>query len=580
MQITVGQTRKRINSTSRVIYGGGTTLTNVKVKEPCSMQSPIFKVQGLSKEMLFNYLKWEADDFDRYYWVDDVVYINRHIQEIHCHLDPLATFRDAIDSTRAFVKYGDSSHWNTYIDDYRFSPEKRCIGTGAGADNMSVNFRLFEDGDEHGANTLFDTSSGTIIMNVMDCGYGGGAEPHTTTYGVHTYAMNFTAFKCILNDLTGWMDGLMDGYGTITGSVVDVMQFLTKMWGSLGGEGSWRDNILSCIYLPIKIDAYAVGNTDIYADGIWIGGVLSYPNPLYEGHIYEIGPQWLQKTSKAPIEIPWSYQARTYEFMKNPRWGSIQIGTPAGYQEISLAGLHDKSSVTWNSILNIATGEWSGKLIVDGTDDGQILAAFSGNISMDLLGYIGSGASMANTLQTGMWTAITAAAGAPVRVQEGTAHIKSSSATETTKQNGDTSYNVNETEKDVPVYRSESSGISGIPLSTGVHAGCASGAFGSGMTGFYLVDSYIRGYSSNIGGGFIKMIAYAPDFLITGGQLNQKYENFCNLYGYPCNDFVTLQDINGYCCCVGASVENARGASEANKATINSYLNSGIILEE
>lgn len=581
MQITVGQTQKRINSTSRVIYAGGTTLTNVRLKGKTSMQAPIFVVQGLHKETLFNYLKWEATDeegeFDRYYWVDDVVYTTRHTAEIHCHLDPLATFRDAIDETRAYVKYGDSAHWNKYIDDFRFSPEKRSIGTApATADEMSVLFPLFDDRDIDPNYNLFDTSMGTFIMTVMDTGSG------ASTHGVRKWAMNWAAVISIFQDLTGFLDHINNQYIGIAGTVIDAMQFLTKCWGALGGEGSWRENILSLIYVPIKIDVYAVGQSDEYQNGIYIGGVLSYPYQGVAGHIYNVPPQPLQKTAKT-ISIPWSYEAQNYDFLKCPRWGSMQVCTPSGYQEISLAGLHDVNNLGWESVLNIATGEWSGKLVAGTPSDVAVtLASFGGCLALNVLDDVfGNGQSFGGTFDNVAIKMIGAAFGSPQTVQTGTSHIKSSGITEHYDDNGNlTSSKILDEEKDVPVYHSESSGISGAILPTGVSAGCSSGSIGTGMTGFYLVESYIRGFNSNIGTGYVRMISYAPEFILTNGVVNGKYEDYCDLYGYPVNDFVQLQNINGYCCCVGASVEKARGASEANKATINSYLNTGIILEE
>ena len=59
------------------------------------------------------------------------------------------------------------------------------------------------------------------------------------------------------------------------------------------------------------------------------------------------------------------------------------------------------------------------------------------------------------------------------------------------------------------------------------------------------------------------------------------YEDFCNMYGYPVNYYLKLSDCSGsFIKCSGATVQGALGATEANKSTINSYLNSGFYLED
>src|SRR5574343_826021 len=116
--IVVGRTPKRINSTSRLFNSVGTNLS-CKLKSPCSMQMPVFRVQGLTKGTLYNYCKFE----DNYYWVDDVVYLTNNIHELHCHLDPLATFSDDIKDSKGMVIDGASTFWNEYADDGRLQPE-------------------------------------------------------------------------------------------------------------------------------------------------------------------------------------------------------------------------------------------------------------------------------------------------------------------------------------------------------------------------------------------------------------------------------------------------------------------------
>ena len=116
--ITIGNTSKKINSTSQSFSG---TQLSCRLKNPTSLHDPVFEVQGLTDGSMYNYASYGS----RYYWVDDVIQVTNTISEVHCHLDPLATFKSAITGTSALVIYGDSTNWSKLIDDTRLQPEMR-----------------------------------------------------------------------------------------------------------------------------------------------------------------------------------------------------------------------------------------------------------------------------------------------------------------------------------------------------------------------------------------------------------------------------------------------------------------------
>ena len=122
VQVSFGATSKRINSTSQT-YTTYASNVDVILKDPCSSQTPVFRVTRSAfgnNPLTFNYAQWGS----WYYWVDDIVYLTNDIIEIHCHLDPLATYKTAITGSYGLVIYGDSAHHNEYADDTRFYPEK------------------------------------------------------------------------------------------------------------------------------------------------------------------------------------------------------------------------------------------------------------------------------------------------------------------------------------------------------------------------------------------------------------------------------------------------------------------------
>lgn len=525
MNITIGNTSKRINSTSHTF--SGTTLS-CKLKEPCSMQSPVFKVQGLTKGNLYNYASFEG----RYYWVDDIIYKTFNIQEVHCHLDPLATYASAIKGSKVYAKYADASHWNQDMDDLRFYPETQVTASWADATCFSSTI----DND------------GTFVIKIMSCG--------PNEQGMRTYAMDKTAFAGMLTDLQGFMNGYTQG---VVGTVVDVMQFIANIWGALGGSGSWSDNILSCRWVPFAVSDY----TGTQANYIELGAVPCTGQSA--GTCLRVANGMSLDRHYTPISIPWTADAQANPFLKNPRWSSIQVSTPSGYKEIDVTDLKDQTQLGWISCLDRLSGMWSGKIVENYSDTGKILASFSGQVGLDMMGLIGSGSSIASQMTNAFSTAASLGLSAvsTVQVSEGTTHT--TSLVTKTNDKGETTQKYEE--NDAPSYHSVSSGISGSFLPTGVCVGSPSGSIGGGATDLYLyINATSRGMVR------VKMTQYKPKDLAN-------YTAYCDRYGYPCNAYLTVGDVSGYICCVGANVQSATGISQENQSTINSYLNSGLYIE-
>lgn len=531
--VSIGTIDKRINSTKQTFSSSFSA--DCKLKEPCSMHNPVFIVQGLSKSNFYNYCQFEG----RYYWIDDIVYETRDIQNVSCHLDPLATYKNAIKATSAWVKYGDSGHWNKKIDDLRMQPEIQAVSAVATVDDIFA--------------VPFDPTGGSVIMRVME------TMPSSSNQGVKTYAMSYSTFKYCLADLTGFMDGITQGIGP---TITDLVQALGTIWAAIGGQGSWRDNILSCTYLPINISFYqAVGTHE---------GVIALGSiPAGTGRdFYDIHPISIVKNSGS-LTIPWASDAQTYEFLKNPRWCAFQVQTPGGYQDIDPTDLRDQQSFGFFSALDICSGEWSCKVTEGYIDTGEIVASFGGKLGIDIMGQVGSAASYAQTFGVGAMSAIRAGLGdASVVTQIGESKtVTGATVTEIRSASGDIKTTRTEGKTNTtPVYKTEGSGISGSFLPSGISVGSASGTIGGGATNMFLFNS------TNAGSIIVKGIQYKPNDLA-------QYTAFCDKYGYPCNAFLTLGDVTGFVQCVGASVDTAAGATTEDKATINSFLNGGLYIE-
>ena len=87
---------KRTNSTARP--SGGESLA-IELKHECSLLNPVL----LLKQANFpNYNMVYLSDFDRYYWITNIVWKNG-IWEIDCSVDVLATWKNTIGNTQAYI---------------------------------------------------------------------------------------------------------------------------------------------------------------------------------------------------------------------------------------------------------------------------------------------------------------------------------------------------------------------------------------------------------------------------------------------------------------------------------------------
>lgn len=109
--ITFNNFRKKKNSTLRPTVDNGQS-HNVALKEPCSIKSPVFRLNKF--DVLSNYAY--VPSWGRYYWITEITYINANVIEISCISDSLATARDTIGASEQFILRS-SANYNLSIAD-------------------------------------------------------------------------------------------------------------------------------------------------------------------------------------------------------------------------------------------------------------------------------------------------------------------------------------------------------------------------------------------------------------------------------------------------------------------------------
>lgn len=132
MNITVWSNfSKRENSTKQP--GGGQQI-DVKLKDNCSIENPIFLLASGGGMPDYTY----AAAFGQYYYVTDIISVNSSMAEIHCKHDAMATHKGDIGATDAFILY--DTTLNKYIPDTRlpcFSDPMIAASGGVALDHFS-----------------------------------------------------------------------------------------------------------------------------------------------------------------------------------------------------------------------------------------------------------------------------------------------------------------------------------------------------------------------------------------------------------------------------------------------------------
>lgn len=86
---------------------------DVKLKGKCSLIEPVFLVQSDPDSMgRINYCKW----FNRYYFVEDVVFVTSVMVELHCKIDILASHKNIILRNYQFVERAANNYDVTLYD--------------------------------------------------------------------------------------------------------------------------------------------------------------------------------------------------------------------------------------------------------------------------------------------------------------------------------------------------------------------------------------------------------------------------------------------------------------------------------
>ena len=296
---------KRVNSTLQPT--GGTQIT-VVLKENCSLENPVFIVST----PITDYTYVEA--FGHYYFVTDIVNINATQSEIHCGLDPMATYKSEIGATSAYVVYDETA--NSDIQDSRLAVHATPTVTRATAsayDNFSP--------------------TGSVIVTAT-------GEDKT-----HVYSINANDVEKLIPDVNTQVANIFAQDWTPTDSLLDIYYGIISAIKQIVGSSRVADNITDIRWIPFSYTGSA--GTDTIKAGCYDTQVTGYKLAFGVSRLH---------TYTASVNIPWQFSdwrnAEPYSqvYLRIPFVGVINL--PAS----SLKGL---SSLSLFSSLDALTGDIS-----------------------------------------------------------------------------------------------------------------------------------------------------------------------------------------------------------------------------
>lgn len=335
--VNFGSFTKRKNSTKQPGSLGDSR--SCKLKETTSLDAPTFIIQG--NDFNYNYCEWNG----RYYFITDIRSVHNNLSEIDCELDVLATYKDYILNTTAFVLY--DSVANTELPDNRLP-----IKTSKTVQTSSVACPFVPDG-------------GTYILSIT------GSHGSTGVYKVSEAELG-----ALIDDLQDVTDNIFDFNG-ITSPTRPTSQDLWDWLGYIGdylkymfdcavrpisqifGSGNIPQNIRECRFIPFNVGTTAGQNT------VYLGTFQTQQS------LGKLNTETVHRT--ATVNIPW--QATDYR--RRSPFTEIYLYLPyIGMTKLSSENLVGQTSITVAYTLALRDGG----LICTVSSGGEILGQFNGNV--------------------------------------------------------------------------------------------------------------------------------------------------------------------------------------------------------
>lgn len=344
-----GNFAKRKNSTARPASLGSAVA--VALKEDCSIDRPVFLLTAATFD--FNYCQWD----NRYYYITDIVSERNNGWRVVCELDFLATYKNEILATTAFVEYATGG--NNQIVDHRLGVEYGVAGVNSKVVGGAIPYMDV------------DINDAAIFISVV-------GTTSTDTYCISADALAYLFYR------TGtWVDQLLDqsaiDFSSVEAAVGTSLAIVIEGFKQLIASGNAADCIRDAYVLPIVAPTSVLAS----ASPVWLG---MFNSQIMANKVVGAGNVEHTVTVAIPHQYnDWRKQA-PYEICQLflPLYGTINIPSDIAA---------DSGSLTIRAILNVRSGDYTYYISGSGRNNHEIVVG--GNCAAPLA----VGASNINLMQ-------------------------------------------------------------------------------------------------------------------------------------------------------------------------------------
>lgn len=313
---------KRRNSTKIPAMAG--TSFSVALKEPTSYQAPVFTLYA--DTFSFNYCKFN----NQYYFVTDITSIRNDIWQISCSKDVLASYRNEILGSSAFVLYDTAA--NTEIADTRLA-----MNASVSISQNSTDMEEIQGNGKYLLCCVGEDSTDTWVLS---------ASPNAITNAIKTEIFN--------NVLDNEPQAQADIMTQISDTVTWAKRFLTQLLAS----GKAPDCIRACYWIPWDISG------DSQTMDIYLGDF----NTGVEGSKIERN----NSVYSYSVQIPWQFN----DWRRLPPYTRVYMYLPfIGYIEIPSASLIGYTTIQ----VEYSVARRTGAVSVIIFTSGEILGKYNGD---------------------------------------------------------------------------------------------------------------------------------------------------------------------------------------------------------
>lgn len=247
----LGKFNKKLNSTKRPASGFGTSYT-VVLKDEMSYISPVLTLNASFSDFTnhdYNY----AVFLGRYYWITDIIAVRTGLVEIHMDLDRLATYKNEILGTSAFIEYGfnsfdASAQTNGRVPDVRIPISK-----------TPTLYRTVADP----SGGLIDATDGCYIVQAV----GNNPLPGGSHRGLAAFAMNASTLRSLVasagSSIRSQITTIMSQAGTTPADEIANKLASFNMENALLQDSAFGA-IESVNWLPFKLSSATGTNASIF----------------------------------------------------------------------------------------------------------------------------------------------------------------------------------------------------------------------------------------------------------------------------------------------------------------------------